>query len=110
MLEPRPEMRTATRFLRMRSPGEFEASAMGDARRVRVGTWESARVQWLDRGYTGAGPSARHRVSPRRCASRCSRFARGGGAGGPSRGADLSIPKLITLCRILSVPGVVSAV
>jgi hypothetical protein len=34
MLEPRPEMRTATRFLAMRSPSEIEVPAIGDPRGV----------------------------------------------------------------------------
>src|SRR6187397_636388 len=62
---------------------------------ARFGTWESATVQWLDHGYTG-------RCRPRAPLGTARR--------GSSRGADLSIPNLITLGRILLVPVVVWAI
>src|SRR5262249_58435962 len=65
---------------------------------ARFGTWESAPVQWLDRGYT----------DPRMAT--CAPSNGDGEARGPSRGADLSIPNLITLGRILLVPVVVWAI
>src|SRR2546427_9128365 len=65
---------------------------------ARFGTWESATVQWLDRGYT----------DPRMAT--CAPTNGDGEARGPSRGADLSIPNLITLGRILLVPVVVWAI
>src|SRR5262245_40092070 len=64
--------------------------------RSRLGTWESVPVQWLDRGYTDIRMAA--------CDDRWV-VARG-----PCRGADLSIPNLITLGRILLVPVVVWAI
>src|SRR5260370_5928719 len=66
--------------------------------RARLGTWESATVQWHDRGYTH-----------RRMAT-CAPDDAASEARGPSRGADLSIPNLITLGRILLVPVVVWAI
>src|SRR5229473_6130852 len=78
---------------------------------ARFGTWESATVQWLDRGYTDGGherpPSGLPETILRKSLQP---ICAGGGAGGPSRGADLSIPNLITLGRILSVPVVVWAI
>ena len=68
-------------------------------------------MQWLDRRYTDGG---RERPPPGlpETILRKSRqpICAGGGAGGPSRGAELSIPNLITLGRILSVPVVVWAI
>ena len=54
-----------------------------------------ATVQWLDRGYTRPSMERAPLGTARR---------------GPSRGADLSIPNLITLGRILLVPVVVWAI
>jgi cardiolipin synthase (CMP-forming) len=83
---------------------------------ARFGTWESATVQWLDRGYTGTRMAAyggrRPRAYPRSATSHAGRLTdrRGDGEAGPSRGADLSIPNLITLGRILLVPVVIWAI
>src|SRR5919198_5517430 len=84
----------------------FETDAQNDRAADRwrafacgLGTWESVPVQWLDRGYTDMRMAA--------CDD-----GRGGddGACGPRRGANLSIPNLITLGRILLVPVVVWAI
>src|SRR5207244_64806 len=65
---------------------------------ARLGTWESAPVQWLDRGYTH-----RHMAicAPDDAASE---------ARGLAGAKTLSIPNLITLGRILLVPVVVWAI
>src|SRR5262249_45973482 len=57
MLEPRPEISTATRFLAMCSPAAAGRGGPSSAMACplllrRFGTLESATVQWLDRGYT----------------------------------------------------------
>jgi cardiolipin synthase (CMP-forming) len=74
-------------------------------------------VQWLDRGYTGARKATQAVRRSSACpgsatVARASAAADVGanGEAGPSRGADLSIPNLITLGRILLVPVVVWAI
>src|SRR5260370_25256164 len=53
MLEPRPEIRTATRFLTMRSPVKIQPPAIGDSgTRIRP---HGRAQQWLDQ---------RHRLLP----------------------------------------------
>src|SRR5258707_12248030 len=53
MLEPRPEIRTATRFLTMRSPVKIQPPAIGDSgTRIRP---HGRAQQWLDK---------RHRLLP----------------------------------------------
>jgi cardiolipin synthase (CMP-forming) len=64
---------------------------------ARFGTWDSATVQWLDRGYT------------RRCRASGAGRSRPRGAWPPGA-QNLSIPNLITLARILLVPVVVWAI
>src|SRR5947209_20332627 len=49
MLEPRPEIRTATRFLTMRSPAKIQPPAIG-GRGTRIRPHGRAR-QWLDQRH-----------------------------------------------------------
>src|SRR5262249_34623645 len=106
-----------------RSPASRSAPAPAEVRLVpamtgpvlpaRLGTPESATVQWLDRRYTGAGgpraPAADLAGRSYGWAVPCW-LAAADMRGQASRGADLSIPNLITLGRILLVPVVIWAI